>query len=305
MELRYLRYFVAVAERLNFTRAAEELHVAQPAVSQQVKTLEEELGVALLIRDKRSVKLTAAGVAFLREAREILAHADKSMLVAQRAARGEIGTLSIGCFSSAVLEFLPALLQSYRAQFPDVRVQLYEMTVDQQAQAFAQERIDVGFTRPLSAAQRKTLEQEHVYRDRLVLALPSAHPLARKKSARLEHFADDDFVMFKRSEASALVDQMVHLCAQANIAPRVVSEPAMMQALVMSVAAGQGVSVVPGCVRHYRQPGVVFLPLRPASPPIELVLAHAKGEMSPTVAAWVGHLRKELPAIRKQMETGI
>ncbi len=302
MELRYLKYFVTVAERQNFTRAAEELHVAQPAISQQIKALEDELGVSLLLRTKRSVKLTAAGHAFLREAKEILAHAELSKQVARRAARGEIGSLAIGCFSSAVAGFLPELIQAYRRRFPAVRVHLFEMTPDQQLQAFAREKIDVGFTRPIAAEHEKNFAQERIYRDRLMLAVPETHPLAMARPARLEKFAREDFVLFKRSEGPELVDSMTQLCAQAGFTPHIVSEPPMMQTVLMAVAAGIGVSLVPGCVRSFRQPGVVFLPVRPASPPIDLVLARTKGEMPPTVSAWLELLREWFPEIRSRME---
>ena len=182
MELRHLKYFVTVAGRQNFTRAAEELHVAQPAISQQIKALEEELGVSLLHRTKRSVKLTAAGHAFLSEAKEILAHAELSKQIARRAARGETGSLAIGCVGAAASGFLPKLIQSYRKRFPLVRVHLFELTPEQQLQAFAREKIDVGFTRPLAAADEKNFTQERIYRDRLMLAVPETHPLATKLS---------------------------------------------------------------------------------------------------------------------------
>ena len=305
MELRYLRYFVTVAERRNFTRAAEELRVAQPAISQQIKTLEDELGVMLLLRTKRSVKLTAAGMAFLREAKAILAHAEQSKLVAKRAAQGEIGSLSIGCFGSAVSNFLPELLQEYRRKFPAVRVHLFEMTPEQQLQALAQEKIDVGFTRPLSGEAGKTLAQERIYRDRLVLALPESHALAKAKSVQLAKLVEEDFVMFRRAEAPELVDQMTALCAQAGFSPRVVSEPPMMSSVLMTVAAGIGVALVPGCVRNLGQAGVVFVPVRPVSPPIDLVLMRPKGESLPTVAAWMELVRERLAEIRERMEAGV
>ena len=305
MELRYLKYFVTVAERQNFTRAAEELHVAQPAISQQIKALEAELGVSLLHRTKRSVKLTAAGNAFLSEAKEILAHAELSKQVARRAARGETGSLAIGCFSSSVSGFLPELIQTYRKRFPAVRVHLFELTPDQQLRAFAREKIEVGFTRPLAAADGKNFEQERIYRDRLMLAVPEIHPLARTQRVRLETFAGADFVMFKRSEAPKLVDEMTQLCAQAGFTPQVVSEPPMMQTVLMAVAAGIGVALVPGCVRSFRQPGVAFLPVRPVSPAIDLVLARPKGETSPVVSAWLELVREHLSTIRQQMEKDV
>ena len=186
-----------------------------------------------------------------------------------------------------------------------MRVHLFEMTPEQQLQAFAREKIDVGFTRPLGSEHETAFAQERIYRDRLMLALPESHPLAKGRLGVLEKFAREEFVLFKRSEAPELVDSMVQLCAKAGFTPRLVSEPPMMQTVLMAVAAGIGVSLVPGCVRNFRQPGVVFLPVRPASPPIDLVLALAKGEMSPTVAAWTEMVRERLPVIRRQMETGV
>jgi len=305
MELRYLKYFVTVAERRNFTRAAEELHVAQPAISQQIKALEEELGVSLLHRTKRSVTLTAAGNAFLSEARKILAHAELSKQVARRAARGETGSLAIGCVSASVSAFLPKLIQSYRKKFPLVRLHLFELTPEQQLQAFAREKIDVGFTRPLAASDEKNFSQERIYRDRLMLAVPETHSLAKAKQVRLEKCAGEDFVMFKRSEAPELVDGMTQLCAKAGFTPQVVSEPPMIHTVLMAVAAGIGVALVPGCVRSIPHPGVTILPVLPAPPVIDLVLTRPKGEPSPTVSAWLELVRARLPAIRQQMEKDV
>jgi DNA-binding transcriptional LysR family regulator len=303
MELRYLRYFVTVAERQSFTRAAEELRVAQPAISQQIKSLEDELGVSLLHRTKRSVKLTAAGNAFLSEANEILAHAELSKQVARRAARGETGSLAIGYVSLSSGTFLPELIQTYRKKFPAVRVHLFELMPEQQLLAFARDKIDVGFTRTLSAENEKSLVQEHLYRDCLMLALPETHPLAKAKYVRLEKMASEDFVMLKRSEAPKLVDEMTQLCAKAGFAPQIISEPPMIHSVLMAVASGIGVALVPGCVRRSRQPGVAFLFVRPASPAIDLVLTRRKGEPSPTVSAWLELVRERLPGIRQEMES--
>ena len=304
MELRHLKYFVAVSERQNFTRAAEELHVAQPAISQQIKSLEEEIGVLLLRRNKRSVKLTAAGHAFLSEAREILAHAELSKQIARRAARGETGSLAIGCVGAGASAFLPNLIRLYRKRFPAVRVHLFELTPEQQLQAFSREKIDVGFTRPLDAADKKNFAQELIYHDRLMLAVPDTHALAKAGPVRLQKLVSADFVMFKRSEAPKLTNAMTQLCAKAGFTPQVVSELPMIQTMLVAVAASIGVALVPGCVRSYRQPGVSILPVRPASPVIDLVLIRPKSEPTPTVSAWLELVREHLPAIRRQMEQG-
>jgi DNA-binding transcriptional LysR family regulator len=264
--------------------------------------LEEELGVSLLHRTKRSVKLTAAGNAFLSEAKEILAHAERSKQIARRAARGETGSLAIGCVGASVADFLPKLIRIYRKRFPLVRVHLFEMMLEQQLQAFAREKIDVGFTRPLAAPDEKKFTQQRIYRDCLMLAVPETHSLAKAGRVRLKKFAGEDFIMLRRSEAPELIDAMTQLCAKAGFTPQVVSEPPMIHTVLMAVAAGIGVAIVPGCVRRSWQPGVAFLTVRPASPAIDLVLTRPQGDPSPTVSAWLELVRESLPAVRQQME---
>src|SRR6266566_9500744 len=175
MELRHLRYFAAVAQHLNYSEASRRLHVAQPAISQTILDLEDELGVKLLLRDKRSVQLTAAGATFLREVQEILRRAGEAQHLAQRAARGEVGTLGIGFFGTASAPILPALVQAYRRAFPDVELRLFEMNPDQQLAAFDEGQIHLGFTRTLPPDRRSQFEEELVYTDRLVIALPATH----------------------------------------------------------------------------------------------------------------------------------
>ena len=279
--------------------------MAQPAISQQIKSLEEELGVFAAAPHQAQREAHGCGRCFLVRGKGNLAHAELSKQIARRAARGETGSLAIGCVSASVSGFLPELIQSYRKRFPAVRVHLFELTPEQQLQAFAREKIDVGFTRLLAASDEKNFTQERIYRDRLMLAVPETHSLAKAGQVRLEKFAAEDFVMFKRSEAPKLVDAMTQLCAKAGFTPQVVSEPPMIHTVLMAVAAGIGVAIVPGCVRRPRQLGVAFLPVRPVSPVIDLVLTRPKGEPSPTVSAWLELVRERLPAIRQQMERGV
>jgi len=183
MELRHLRYFVSVAQYLNYSEASRRLHVAQPAISQTILDLEEELGVKLLLRTKRSVQMTAAGTIFLREAQEILRHANEAQRLARRAARGEVGALGIGFFGAASAPILPGLAQAYRRKFPDVELRLFELNPDQQLAAFDEGRIHLGFTRSLPPDRRAEFEEELVYTDRLFIALPRTHALAKKNSS--------------------------------------------------------------------------------------------------------------------------
>src|ERR1700723_4660264 len=165
MELRHFRYFAAVAQYLNYSEASRRLHVAQPAISQTILNLEEELGVKLLLRTKRSVQLTAGGSTFLREAEDILQRAGEARRLAQRAARGEVGSLGIGFFGTAAAPIMAALVQTFRRKFPDVELRLYELNPDQQLAAFDDGRIDLGFSRPLPSDRRPEFDEEVVYMD--------------------------------------------------------------------------------------------------------------------------------------------
>ncbi len=176
MELRHLRYFVAVAEELHFGRAAQRLQMAQPPLSQQIRQLEQELGVELLYRTKRTVRLTEAGLAFLHQARQILVQSEQAIEVAQRASRGEVGRLAIGFVGSATYSLLPTAVRSFRHQFPDVRLMLHEMTTSEQIEALHDDRIQVGFIRPPISDDK--LSVETVLQESFVAVLPEAHPLA-------------------------------------------------------------------------------------------------------------------------------
>jgi DNA-binding transcriptional LysR family regulator len=185
------------------TRAAEKLRIAQSAISQQIKTLEEELEVKLLLRTKRSVKLTAAGQAFLRKANDILNRVEQSRGEARRAARGETGTLSIGFFKTGSFLFLPELIHAYRTHYPSVRIDLHEQTPSEQLDSLehGHGRIDVGFTHPLPKAQAARFVQERVYRDCVVAVLPDRHELACLRKISLEKLADENWVLVSRSTA--------------------------------------------------------------------------------------------------------
>jgi DNA-binding transcriptional LysR family regulator len=300
VELRYLLYFATVAEQQSFTRAADKLRIAQPAISQQIKTLEEELEVKLLVRTKRSVKLTAAGEAFLREAKDILNRVEQSRVEARRAAQGETGALSIGFFSAGSSLFLPELINAYRTEYPAVRIYLREQSVSQQLEALELGSIDVGFTQPLPKAQAGRFVQERVYRDCVVAVLSDRHALAGFRKINLEKLANENWVLLSRGTAPEMVDGFTLLCTKAGFSPRVITEPARMQTVLIMVAAGIGVSLAPCCVRSFHQPGVTFIPINPDPPPLDLVAVRPDGEPPPTVAAFLHMLRQQLPRIRSK-----
>jgi DNA-binding transcriptional LysR family regulator len=300
VELRYLLYFATVADEQSFTRAAEKLRIAQPAISQQIRTLEEELEVKLLLRTKRSVRLTAAGQVFLREAKEILKRVEQSRTHARRAAQGATGTLSIGCFGWTASLFLPELIHAYRTRYPAVRITLDEQLPREQLEALEAGRIDVGFTRSLPKAKASRFLQERVYRDRVVAALPARHALAGSREISLEQLADEDWVFLSRRTSPEVVDEFTLLCANAGFSPRIINEAARIQTVFTMIAAGIGVSVTPSYIRRFNPPGVTFAPIHPEPPPIDLVVARPLGEPPPTVAAFLDILRQQLPRIRRQ-----
>lgn len=302
MELRHLRYFSAVAHYLNYSEASRRLHIAQSAISQTIVDLEDELGVKLLLRTKRSVQLTAAGTTFLREADEILRRTNEAQRLTQRAARGEVGTLSIGFFGTAAAPILPPLVQAYRRKFPDVELRLFELNPDQQLAAFDEGRIDLGFSRPLPAARRSEFEEEVVYTDRLAIALPSSHALASQRVVRLKSLAGEPFVQFHRKGAPGLFDEIIGVCRRAGFSPRIVNEPNFMATVMTLVESELGVSLIPRCVRTLNRPQVVIRPIEPKSGRIPLCVAWRKSAHDPALAAFVDTLRAKVLSIRAQME---
>jgi DNA-binding transcriptional LysR family regulator len=276
------------------------LHIAQSAISQQIKTLEEELEVKLLLRNKRSVKLTAAGHAFLREAKDILNRVEQSRVEARRASQGETGTLSVGCVSWTTAIFLPELIRAYRIRYPAVQIHLHELTPSQQLEALERGSIDVGFTGRLPPTRAGRFAQQAVYRDYIMVALPESHALAGLRKISLEKLADEDWVFLNRNPEPEIVCGFALLCTNAGFSPRIIDEPEWMQNVLMMVAAGVGVSLAPSCVRSLRQPGVTFIPIQPTPPRIELVALRLKDEPSPAVAAFLDMLRQQLPRMRSK-----
>jgi DNA-binding transcriptional LysR family regulator len=303
MELRHLRYFTAVARHLNYSEASRCLHVAQPAISQTVLDLEGELGVKLLLRTKRSVQLTAAGTAFLREAEEILRRANEARQLAQRAACGEVGILGIAFFGTAFAPVLPTLVQTYRRKFPNVKLRIFELNPDQQLLAFDEGSIDLGFTRRLPSDRRAEFEEEVVYTDQLAIALPAGHALTKEKVIRLKSLASEPFVQFHRNGAPGLFDEVIAVCRRAGFGPRIIDEPNLMATAMTLVESGLGVSLIPRCVRTLNRPQAVIRPIAPRSAPIPLCVIWRKSAHNPALAAFLDILKAATPAIRAQMET--
>lgn len=271
MDLRHLRYFIAVAEDLNFTRASERLHIAQPALSQQIRQLEEELGVTLLHRTKRRVALSNAGITFLEHARNIIRATQVAALQAQRAERGDIGRLSIGFFEHMSYTLLPPVFRAYRERFPGVEVDLRWFRVVDQSDALRRGDVDVSFVRPVGGLD--DLQTESLLREPLVLAMPASHRLAALESIPLKECASERFVTYLPSVAPDFHGLITRMCSAAGFAPDVALEVGQVYTCLGLVSAGVGISFVPESVRSIHFNRVVYRPIRGRTPKGEVMLA--------------------------------
>ena len=288
MELRHLRYFVAVAEELHFGRAATRLRIAQPALSQQVQQLERELGVLLLARSRRAVALTEPGRLFLTEARRTLAQAAGAADIARRAAAGEAGRLRVGYVDVALWGVLPDVLRAYRERHPVVAVTLHERLPRQQLAMLRTGSLDVGIGPPPPAG---TIETAPVSDDPVMVALPAGHRLGAHDSVDLAELAADPWVLVPTRVSTRLGTLVTTACAAAGFTPRVAQEARQLDALVALVSAGLGVTLVPSAAERVRRPGVVFRRLRGVDLRLPLVAAWRRGDPPPTVASFVEVLR--------------
>lgn len=287
MDIKTLKSFIAVAKHQSFSEAARELYTVQPAISRQISSLETELGVVLFNRTSREVTITPAGEQLLKDSAVILALAEQAKIQAKRAHDGQIGTLNIAHLSSACLTFMTTLVRSYKERFPHVHVSLFEMTVTEQIEAFNNDRIDIGFSRPLPSAIADDFISHNIYIDKLVAIVNQSHALADRQTIDLVQLKDEKFVIFNRDEALGLFDETITLCKQAGFSPNIISQPKHMQTLVTEVAAGLGVAIAPYCVRKLYSDGCHFMALNHVSTQIPVHIQYKQNNNSATVAAFV------------------
>jgi DNA-binding transcriptional LysR family regulator len=292
MELRHLRYFRAVAEELHFGRAAERLHIAQPPLSQQIRALERELGVALLTRSTRKVELTPAGSAYLERAVTILDAVDDATELAQRVAGGSAGRLVIGCVGSATYSLLPALVRALREALPGVEVNVRgEMLAPAQISALVAGEIDLALLRP--PVEHPAVQVETIRSDRLLVALPDGHPLSASAVVDIADLRGAEFVVHAGHGHSVMNSVVNALCAEAGYVPRVRHEVEETSTLVTLVAAGLGVAVVPEPTAALGVPGVHYRPLSGGHlDTVDLLAAHATRAYSPLIERVLEVLRR-------------
>jgi DNA-binding transcriptional LysR family regulator len=294
MELRHLRYFVAVAEELHFGRAAARLHLSQPPLSRQIRELEEELGVCLFERDRRRVALTSAGSAFLAEARDILSRSDRAGERVRRVSRGELGEIDVGFVTSATTEVFAAILRDFRRARPDVEVHLYDQMPQQQLDGLRAGRLDVGFLRP--PIPDPLLRHECVWRDALALALPADHPLAKEERVRWTDITREPFVGVPWQQSPGFHSVFYEACRAAGFVPQIKQYANDLPTVIWLVSIGTGVAVVTAGLASLARPSVAFRPLEPSGPPVEMVVAWRRNETSPVVDAFLEVTRSTVGA---------
>lgn len=290
MELRQLRYFVAVAEDLHFGRAADRLRIAQPALSRQIQNLERELFVQLLFRNRRKVQISPAGQVFLDRARLILLRAEDAVLAAQRTSTGVSGTLNLGFVGSATYDTLPSVLRAFRQTAPHVELTLSEMNVHTQLEALLEKRIDIGLLR--LPAKTEGLLFRTIAREPLLVAMPSSHRLASSPAMRLAALAEEPFILYPDHPRPSWTEFVIGLCQQAGFRPIISQRTVEIQTALSLVAAGMGVSIVPRCVGNVMRKEVVFRSLTGLRARTELLAAHRQRDPSPVVQTFLKVLRR-------------
>jgi DNA-binding transcriptional LysR family regulator len=281
VELRHLRYFVAVAEELSFRRAAEKLHIAQPPLSAQIKSLEQQLRVQLFERTTRSVRLTHAGTVFLEEARTVLAASSQAEQRARDAEHGLAGTLRVGMITPAANAWLAGILRRFRHEFPGVQLSLFELTSTEQLRRLRAQELDAGLLRPPVGFPE--LDCELVGQAKQVLALPAGHRLTRKRQLEWTDFHDAEMVLIHPSVQHGFYDPFFEECAKVGAKPRPVQYANDVQTKLWLISAGFGIAPTIAAQAEINRSGLVFRPLPPGLPPVQTVLAWRRDQRSPVL----------------------
>jgi DNA-binding transcriptional LysR family regulator len=298
MEFRQFRYFIAVAQELSFSRAAKRLHVSQPPLSRQVSSLEDELGVRLLNRNKHKVSLTDAGSLFLIHAQDVVEGMETAATMARKVAQGEIGRLVLGYGGVAAYTYVPSILRRFREQYPAVKITLEQMPLLDQLDALRSRKIDIGFV--LLPCAERSVHTEPMMRDSLVLAVSPDHSFATQSGVRIRQLGSCDFVMFPRNKMVGYQRHIVEMCRRAGFMPNIVKEAHPMESLLGLVASGLGVAVVPATAKRIQISDVSYVPILDKDAHMDFGFAWNKDNLSPVVREFMGTARTVLKLRNKR-----
>jgi DNA-binding transcriptional LysR family regulator len=285
MEFSQLRSFLAVADLLHFSKAAERVHLSQPALSLQIRSLEEELGVKLFERSRQKTSLTSAGLVYCEEVREVLAQREKAMTRARQAAQGLIGRLRIGFISTAAAHIVPQLVAEFRKTHPEVELELVHALTAEQIVMLERRTIDIGFFR-VPTTEENDLKTIVIHQEPFKLFLPFSHPLASRRELSLKDLDGVEFLVYARKNAPGFHDFLLELLKDAGATPTVVNEASDMYTLVSLVSAGVGLAIAPASVAHYGMPNVVVRDLD-GMPSSKIALAFRASLSHPAAQAFI------------------
>lgn len=285
LELRHLRYFVAVAEELHFARAAKRLHLSQPPLSQQIRKMEEILGCPLFVRTSRSVHLTPAGDALLERARRTLRNIDRDVDEVRSVAGGQVGSLNVGFIGSAMLTTLPQVFRTYRETYPRVQLRLSESFTAMVVDGLLNGTLDAGILRDSDPSEN--LHATPLFSEPYVAVLPATHRCARQKSISAGMLRGEPFVYYPRSAGARAFEKPLTIFEEHGFRPHIVQEASHWLSILRLVGAGLGVSVAPLCVQRISPPEVVCLPIRNAKVSSTIEIAWIKGDARPIVDHFV------------------
>lgn len=293
MEIRHLRYFLAVANELHFTRAAEKLGIGQPPLSQQIQQLERILGVTLFLRGRRGVELTEAGQAFKESAQQLLEDAERAQEKVRRIANQEIDHLTIGfTVSASIHPFVPRVIQACRKLFPRVSISLQENSTNTLVQAVQDKHIDLAFVRA-PAPSMSDVQVDTLLHEDLMAVVPKEHALAQSNTISLLDLQHESFIFYPRQVGTGIFDAVIQACKSKGFTPTMGAEVPQMTSVITFVAAGMGVSLVPCTMQQLQAEGVCYIPLSDLpAPQTQLAIAYNRRALSPALSLFISRIRE-------------
>jgi DNA-binding transcriptional LysR family regulator len=290
MEIRQLRYFISVAEHLNFTEAANQLFVGQSAVSQQIALLEERLGVSLFIRNKRSVKLTNTGFVFLKQAIEIVKKSEEAVEIARKAEAGVIGKLRIGFLAAPVRHFLPDLIRKFNAKYPQIEINLNHIHLGQLHDRLLHDELDIIFTISMGFQETEDVEKISLFTESTVVFLHNEHPLSNKSSIRIQELSNESFAMRDREESPQWYDYALTLCIKGGFSPKIITQSRRIETVMMFVDAGLGITILPRYLEMYTTPTIRHIEIEGQQDVIDIVAYRKRSNHNPAIVLFLEEL---------------